>query len=159
MGYPRDQGILDRLDRLNYKMNRVMGMLEWICNKERLMMVSIQDIQANASAELDQIRAETDLVNSVKMVVDNQNTKLDGLQKHIADLIAGGSVSPDDLQKLSDTVDAIRATDTANAQVVSDAVVAGTPAAEPPADGGSTSGTTGGDTSTSGGGDTGTVTT
>lgn len=101
-------------------------------------MVQVADIQAKADQELAQITAETDVVNAVKQVVDNQNAKLADLQSQIDAFIAAGTPpSQAELQQLSDTIDAIRTADTANAQIVSDAVAAGTPVAPPaPAPGG-----------------------
>lgn len=95
-------------------------------------MVSVADIQAKAGTVLQQVQAETDVVNAVKIVVDNQNANIAALKQQIADLIAAGGADQAALQQLSDTLDAIQAADTANSQVVADAVAAGTPAAPTP---------------------------
>ena len=98
---------------------------------EKTIMVSIQDLKTKAATQLAAITAETDVVNAVKAVVDGQNEKLAALKQQVADLIASGSVDPADMQQLSDTLDAIAALDTSNAAVVSAAVAAGTPVAQP----------------------------
>jgi len=59
----------------------------------------------------------------VATVVNNQNATIADLK---AQLAAAGT-DPAKLQALSDTLDNILATDTANAQKVADAVTAGTP--------------------------------
>lgn len=111
----------------NNRINLLEADVAFILRRERKIMVKIEDLQAKANDELAQIRAETDIVNAVRQVVDNQNTRLSDLQKRVDDLIASGNVTPEALQQLSDTIDAIKSTDAANAQVVADAVMAGTP--------------------------------
>ena len=118
---------------LNARVTRLEKLVASIVNEERLIMVTLADIQAKADAELAQITAETDVVNAVKQVVDNQVAKLNDLQAQVAALLAQGTVNPADLQKLSDTIDAIKAADTSNAAIVSAAVAAGTPVAPTPA--------------------------
>lgn len=104
-----------------------MGRIE---RKEDRIIMNVQDIQAKADQTLAKVQADTDVVNSVKAVVLHQNDTLAALQQQIKDLQAAND--PAALQKLSDTIDTILATDTANSQTVADAVVAGTPVETPP---------------------------
>ena len=92
------------------------------------IMATLAEIQEKAAATLAQVQAETDVVNAVKMVVDNQNSSIAGLKQQIADLIAAGGADATALQTLSDTIDHIQQQDTSNAAVVAAAVAAGTPA-------------------------------
>lgn len=104
-----------------------MGRIE---RKEDILKMKIEDIQAKADETLAKVTADADVSNAVKTVVLHQNDTLTALQAQIAELLA--SNDPAALQKLSDTIDAIKATETANAQVVADAVTAGTPVETPP---------------------------
>jgi len=122
-----------QIHALNARVTRLERLVASIVNEERSIMATLADIQAKADAELAQITAEIDVVNAVKQVVDNQVAKLNDLQAQVAALLAQGSVNPADLQKLSDTIDAIKAADTSNAAIVSAAVAAGTPVAPQPA--------------------------
>lgn len=106
----------------------IINILTDIYNQGTNIMVSIQDLQAKADEQLARITAETEVVEAVKMVVDNQNAAIVDLKDQIAVLIAQGSVTPADLQKLSDTLDQMQTLDTANATKVAEAVAAGTPA-------------------------------
>lgn len=63
--------------------------------------------------------------NAIAKVVNDQNTTIADLK---AQLAAAGT-DPAKLQALSDTMDAILKTDTANAAIVANAVTSGTPAA------------------------------
>lgn len=93
------------------------------------IMPTLDDLQAKAQATLSKVTSDTDLDNAVATVVNNQNATIADLK---AQLAAAGT-DPAKLQALSDTMDQILSTDTANAQLVSAAVTAGTPAATPPA--------------------------
>src|SRR5690349_16315687 len=70
-----------------------------------VIVVTVADLQAKAQAELDQLTAETDMVNAVKLVVENQNSKLEALQAQIDQMIASGGADATALQTLSDTID------------------------------------------------------
>jgi DNA repair ATPase RecN len=94
---------------------------------EREIMVSVKDLQDQANATLQQVQAETDIVNAVKKVVDDQNTNIAALKQQVDDLIAAGGASAQDLQTLADTLTTIQQLETSNAAVVSAAVAAGTP--------------------------------
>jgi type I site-specific restriction endonuclease len=123
-----DKDILGRLDAISYQLNRVLANLSITTAKEQLIMVSVADIQAKATAALQAIQAETDVVNAVKTLVDTQNAAIAGLKKQVTDLISAGSATATDLQALSDTIDAIASSETSNAATVSAAVAAGTAA-------------------------------
>jgi len=90
-------------------------------------MSTLTDVQAKADAALAQITAERDLDNAVAAVVNKQVADITDLKAQLAAAIAAGN-DPVALQKLSDTIDALLAADTANAKIVTDAVTAGTPA-------------------------------
>jgi hypothetical protein len=87
------------------------------------IMPSLDELQAKATATLAKVTSDTDIDNAVATVVNNQNATIADLR---AQLAAAGQ-DPAKLQALSDTMDNILATDTANAQKVADAVTAGTP--------------------------------
>jgi hypothetical protein len=70
------------------EINRRLGRLE---TKERMIMTSVADIQAKANATLDQVKAETDVVNAVKLVVDHSNEMIATLKQQLADAIAAGA--------------------------------------------------------------------
>jgi hypothetical protein len=93
--------------------------------KENNLMTSVADIQAKADTTLANITAETDQVRAVKLVVEHSNELIASLKQQLADAIAAG-VDPAAVQKLSDTIDAIQASQMSNAQVVADAVAEGT---------------------------------
>jgi hypothetical protein len=97
--------------------------------KESTIMTSVADVKAKADALLVSVQAESSVVDAVKAVVDHSNDQIATLKQQLADAIAAG-VDPAAVQALSDTIDAIQAAETSNAQKVADAVTAGTPAAE-----------------------------
>lgn len=116
--------ILEGLEDIANQLGRVE-------RKEDRVMSKVSDIQTKADATLATVTAETDVVNAVKAVVDHQNADIATIKQQLADAIAGGSA--DELQKLSDTIDAIQAAETSNGAVVAAAVTAGTPVATDPA--------------------------
>lgn len=132
--------------------DRIAALTRIVIKSERIIMVSVKDLQDQATATLQQVQAETDVANAVKKVVDDQNATIDALKKQVDDLVAAGGASQADLQLLSDTLLSIKNLDTSNASTVAAAVTAGTPtpSAPPPATGSSDSGT--GSTDQSGGG-------
>ncbi len=127
-GMSRDQEILDRLAVISDQLVYLVDAVKFLKRKEQLIMVSVADIQAKANQTLDSVRAETDVVNAVKIVVDNQNAAIASLKQQVADLIAAGGADATALQQLSDTIDAIQSAETSNAAAVAEAVAAGTPA-------------------------------
>jgi hypothetical protein len=110
--------VLDRLDNIE-------TMLAQVLNRESVIAMNVADLQAKADTTLQKVQADTDVANSVKTVVLHQNDVLAALQQQIKDLQSQND--PAALQKLSDTIDSILATETSNAQTVADAVTAGTP--------------------------------
>lgn len=96
-----------------------------ILKKMETIMTTLDDLQAKATATLTKVTSDTDLDNAIATVVNNQNATIADLK---AQLAAAGT-DPVKLQALSDTLDNILATDTANAQKVADAITAGTPVA------------------------------
>lgn len=108
---------------------QILAALELISNKEDIIMVNVSDVQSKADATLANVRAETDVVNAVKLVVDHSNEMIATLKQQLAEAIANGA-DPAALQTLSDTLDAIQTANTSNTQTVADAVAAGTPAAD-----------------------------
>jgi chromosome segregation ATPase len=134
----RQTEIVNRLRSLDAKMTVLDDQMQWVIaalgrvlTRERTVMTSITELQAKADATLARVQNETNTVNAVKAVVEHSNDMIAALRQQLTDAIAAG-VDPAALQKLSES------TDMANAQVVADAVVAGTPA--DPAAGGSTGG-------------------
>lgn len=129
----RHREVVNRLDYLQSTINQLRHDIRSFSREirrstdvERQIMVKLSDLQIKADEELAAIQADTDLVNAVKQVVDNQNAKIDALKAQVDDLIASGGGSEEDLQRLSDTLDAIRAAETSQREVVSAAVIAGT---------------------------------
>ncbi len=113
-----DYQVLVQLEALNQKMNLIL-------NKQDKIMPTLDELQAKATATLAKVTSDTDIDNAVAAVVTAQNATIADLK---AQLAAAGT-DPAKLQALSDTLDNILATDTANAQKVADAVTAGTPVA------------------------------
>lgn len=94
--------------------------------KENTIMTSVADVKAKADALLGKVTAETDVVNAVKLVVEHSNDMIATLKQQLADAIAAGA-DPAQLQALSDTLDAIQAAQSSNADTVAAAVAEGTP--------------------------------
>lgn len=106
--------------------------------KEDIELMNLQDIQAQAEETLSEVQSESNVSQAVLGVVTHQNDVLSALQQQIKDLQSQND--PEALQKISDTIAAIKASAMSNADSVSQAVVAGTPAEEPPVDGGGDTG-------------------
>jgi hypothetical protein len=113
-----DVEVLRRLSAHNQK-------LDLILNNQENIMPTLEELQAKADATLAAVTAETDLNNAIAKVVNDQRATITDLK---AQLAAAGT-DPVKLQALSDTLDAILSADTANDQIVSDAITANTPAA------------------------------
>lgn len=113
--------LLDQIERLNSKVDRVL-------QREATIMSSVADVQAKADTMLAKVTADTDVANAVKTVVEHNNDMIAALKQQLADAIAAGT-DPAALQKLSDTLDAIQAAESSNADTVAAAVVEGTPVA------------------------------
>jgi ACT domain-containing protein len=96
-----------------------------LSNQEKMIMPTIDELQAKAEATLAAVTAETDLNNAIAAVVNDQRATIVDLK---AQLAAAGT-DPAKLQALSDTMDAILAADTANDKIVTDAITANTPSA------------------------------
>lgn len=93
---------------------------EVIARLDRILRLKVK-----ADATLAKVTSDTAIDNAVATVVTNQNATIVDLK---AQLAAAGT-DPVKLQELSDTMDAILATDTSNAAIVAAAVTAGTPVA------------------------------
>ena len=96
-------------------------------NQEKMIMPTLDELQAKAQATLDAVTAETDLNNAIAKIVNDQRATIVDLK---AQLEAAGTDAAK-LQALSDTMDAILAADTANDQIVVDAINANVPAPTP----------------------------
>lgn len=96
-----------------------------IDNQEKVIMPTLDELQAKAEATLAAVTAETDLNNAIAKIVNDQRATIVDLK---AQLEAAGTDAAK-LQALSDTMDAILAADTANDQIVADAITANTPPA------------------------------
>jgi hypothetical protein len=96
-----------------------------LANQENMIMPTIEEVQAKADATLAAVTAETDLNNAIAKIVTDQRTTIVDLK---AQLAAAGT-DPVKLQALSDTLDAILSSDTANDKIVADAITENTPAA------------------------------
>lgn len=107
--------VIARLDRIL----RQLGLME------NHIMPSLDELKVKADATLAKVTSDTAIDNAVATVVTNQNATIVDLK---AQLAAAGT-DPVKLQELSDTMDAILATDTSNAAIVAAAVTAGTPVA------------------------------
>lgn len=149
-----EERIFDKLRHVEYQLEELAIMVSMLVGaatkssrREFKIMNSIAELQAKADETLNQVRAETTVLDSVKVFVQGQNEQLASMQKQIEELISSGGTSSEDLQKLSDTIDAIRSANESNTAALAAAIVKDTPAE------GGDDGTTGGDGST--GGDTG----
>jgi predicted nucleic acid-binding Zn-ribbon protein len=111
--------ILDALEELAAKLGRIE-------RKEGTIMTSVADLQAKADSTLATVTATKDVADAVKLVVEHNNDVIATLKQQLADAIAAG-VDPAAVQKLADTLDAIQAAETSNAETVAAAVVEGTP--------------------------------
>lgn len=96
-----------------------------LSNQEKMIMPTLDELQAKAEATLAAVTAETDLNNAIAKIVNDQRATIVDLK---AQLEAAGTDAAK-LQALSDTMDAILAADTANDQIVTDAITANTPSA------------------------------
>jgi septal ring factor EnvC (AmiA/AmiB activator) len=105
------------------RLDLILDKLDLVTEHTENIMPSLDELQAKATATLAKVTSDTDIDNAVATVVNNQNATIADLK---AQLAAAGT-DPAKLQALSDTLDNILATDTANAQKVADAVTAGTP--------------------------------
>ena len=106
---------------LNDGLNRLDLILS---NQEKLIMPSLDELQAKADATLANVTAETDLDNAIAKIVTDQNNTIIDLK---AQLAAAGT-DPAKLAALAATLDNILATNTSNTKIVADAVTANTPA-------------------------------
>jgi hypothetical protein len=116
--FESDSEVLSRLDAIYQKLNLTH-------DRQETMMTTLDELQAKAAATLAKVTSDTDLDNAIAKIVNDQNATITDLK---AQLAAAGT-DPAKLQALSDTMDQILALDTSNAQIVSGAVTAGTPAA------------------------------
>lgn len=103
------------------------GLEDCLIQMETAIMATLAEIKAKADQTLARVQAETDIANAIKTVVDHQNTLISDLKTQIEALKNQGSASAAELQSILDTMNAAEQTDIANAQKVSEAVVAGTP--------------------------------
>lgn len=127
--------ILEKMRFLEYQLNEIHNMVSMLVGTatmqrrtEHKIMANIQELQAKADETLNQVRAETSVLDSVKTYVQAQNDQLASLQQQVEDLISSGSTSSEDLQKLSDTLDQIRSSNESNTQALAAAIVKDTPA-------------------------------
>jgi len=88
------------------------------------MMGILEDLQAKADATLASVNAETEIDDAIAQIVNDQRQTIIDLK---AQLDAAGQ-DPAKLAALGETLDAILATNTANAKKVADAVTANTDA-------------------------------
>lgn len=95
-------------------------------------MTLVQDIQTKLVALKADVESETDVVTSVKTLLEGQNTLLVDLRQQLADAIAAGD--PAKLQAVLDALDTITTTNATNKQATVDAVLANTPPPPPVSD-------------------------
>jgi uncharacterized protein YoxC len=110
---------------------------------QEAIMTKLDDIIAKSNQVLADVRAETEVDEAIKAVVEHQNETLAAVNQQLKDAIDQND--PTKLQGLSDIIDQIQQTNMANAQKVADAVKAGTPvdtgsAGSAPSTGGATQG-------------------
>lgn len=115
----RDE-VMRRLDEFEQKFDLVV---------ETMIMPTLDELNAKADQTLNEVRAETDLNNAIAKVVTDQNDTI----KSLRDQLAAAGTDQAKLDKLGETMDQILATNTSNTKIVSDAITANTPAAEPTA--------------------------
>lgn len=94
-------------------------------------MPTLDDIKAQTQAILDAARQNADLTDSIKTLVNGLRSQIDALQQQVADLVAAGTATPEQLQALSDNLTATLAS--IDADTAAEAAIAGTPADPNPA--------------------------
>lgn len=119
-GVPSDGEALGRIEKSLAQL--VQAMARTLQTEGRILM-TVDDLLAKSSQVLDQTKKNTDLDNSIITIVNHNNDVIKDLQKQLAD--AGND--PTKLQQLSDQLDAILNSETANGAAVAAAVTANTP--------------------------------
>ncbi len=120
---------MDTWDRADQKLDAILSRLQTLQTLETRDMTLITDIQAKLATLKTDVESETDVVTSVKMLLEGQNALLVALRQQLADAIAAGD--PVALQAVVDALGTITATNAANKQATLDAVLANTPTPPP----------------------------
>jgi hypothetical protein len=120
-----DSGSADR------KLDQILARLDALGRQEITLMASVADIKAQADKALVAIAAESDKDDSIIALVTANTAQITALKQQLADAIANGA-DPAALQAVLDSLTAAETSALANAQKVTDAVNANTPAAPPP---------------------------
>ncbi len=107
------------------QLDAILDRLDLVLSNQETVIMTLDELKAKADETLASVTAETDINNAIAKIVTDQNTTIVDLK---AQLAAAGT-DPAKLQALSDTLDAILTLNTSNTKIVSDAVIAGTPAA------------------------------
>lgn len=105
--------------------------LKYLANQQETILTTLADIQAQTAAVLDAARKNADLTDSIKTVINGLRSQIDDLQKQVADLVAAGTATPEQLQSVSDNLTATLAS--IDADTAAEAVIAGTEADPNPA--------------------------
>lgn len=113
---------------VDHKLDTILTRLDAMKRQEHIEMATIQEVKAKQAELRASIESETDIVTSVKTLLEGQNAQLAALKQQLADAIAGGGNSAA-LQEVLDGMTAMLATNEADKQATVDAVVANTPAA------------------------------
>ncbi len=90
-------------------------------------MAKIADVKAKLVSLKADVESETTVVEAVKRLLEGQAAQLADLRQQLADAIAAND--PAAIQAVLDQIDAVTATNKANADALAAAVVANTPPA------------------------------
>jgi excinuclease UvrABC nuclease subunit len=111
------------------QLEQILARLQSLQRQEHREMTQLTDIQAKLVTLRADVEGETDVVTSVKTLLEGQNALLVSLRQQLADAIANND--PVALQAVLDAIDTITVTNATNKQATVDAVVANTPAPPP----------------------------
>lgn len=121
----------ERLSRVTQLLEEILTRVTRLAAQREVDMATVADIQAKLDAIHTDVESETDIVTSVQTLLEGNTAMIAGLKTQLDAAIAGQD--PAALQAVSDALDTIANTNTANKARLVAAVVANTPAAEPPA--------------------------
>ncbi len=91
-----------------------------------VQMAKIADVKAKLVSLKADVESETTVVEAVKRLLEGQAAQLADLRQQLADAIAAND--PAAIQAVLDQIDAVQATNKANADALAAAVIANTPA-------------------------------
>ncbi len=119
---------IDLPDDILRKVDEILRLVRTIAQKESALMATVADIKAQADKALAAITSESDKDDAIIALVTANTAQITVLKQQLADAINAGA-DPAALQSVLDSLTAAETSALANAQKVTDAVNANTPAA------------------------------